>query len=87
MGILWYGGAYKGSPAADIYIYKIDSEAGFTHYVRGHGSHPGHAGATHIEVTSNGVINRGGNKDGWVYCDTSVTGINSKAITRILVDY
>lgn len=83
----WYGGAYKGSPAADIYIYKIDSEAGFTHYVRGHGSHPGHAGATHIEVTSNGVINRGGNKDGWVYCDTSVTGINSKAITRILVDY
>lgn len=83
----WYGGAYEGSPAADIYIYKIDSEAGFTHYVREHGSHPGHAGATHIEVTSNGVINRGGNKDEWVYCDTSVTGINSKAITRILVDY
>ncbi len=83
----WYGEAYKGSPAADIYIYKIDSEAGFTHYVRGHGSHPGHAGATHIEVTSNGVINRGGNKDEWVYCDTSVTGIYSKAITRILVDY
>lgn len=83
----WYGGAYEGSPAADIYIYKIDSEAGFTHYVRGHGSHPGHAGATHIEVTSNGVINRGGNKDEWVSCDTSVTGINGNAITRILVDY
>ena len=95
----WYGASYQGMGAANVYIFNIHSESGFTHYNTDHAdaNHAGHAGRTNIIVTKDNVYNDGNtNKnmdnckdkmDEWIRCSTDVTGINTKAITRILVDY
>lgn len=81
----WYGETYKGSRAADIYLYSIDTN-GFTHYKSGCGSYPGHNAACNLSTASGAVVNNGQKNDSkWIHCIVSLTNINNSAIKKIYV--
>ena len=85
----WYDATYRNSPAADIYLYQLNT-SGFTHYDNncGPSNQHGHNSATGLAVNQNGLVNNAQTNNGaWIFCKTPFTNINKSAITKLYVNY